>query len=104
MVDRHQRHTDRWQLPVPMFAPAADISSGAENSIVIKWNETADQLLAAVIALSDYVDWDTMGISATGGPLPTTPIVLSVPFIADLELFQNNLQGGSDPQMTITPE
>jgi hypothetical protein len=78
---------------------------GTETTGVIQWNSTAAQLKTILEALATPVPGD---IETTGGPLPTTPIVVEFKGqfrevdVPALTIAANSLTGGTTPEPVIT--
>lgn len=69
------------------------------NPAQISATATAAQAAAALVALDDGLQ--ATDITVTGGPLPTAPLVISVPASASLTLGANSLTGGTNPGATL---
>lgn len=70
------------------------------DAFTVQWNSTATQLKTALTTASEDLSDDDVEVA--GGPLPATPIVVTVPNAAALTIGTPALTGGTSPSAALT--
>lgn len=81
----------------PTAGSAQVLFNGKPFSVV--FNSTAAQAKTAIVAADD--GYDASDIGTSGGSLPVTPIVFTLPLGTTLEKGTNSLTGGTTPDFSI---